>query len=80
MAKQGAGPQQREVKWDERTVKTFTAAFARVMQEAEEAGVPMPVMEAMVRDWLASLEALRQAKMLAAQWQALGAPGFQFPH
>lgn len=71
--------QQREVKWDKKVVEEFSKRFVATMTWAEEAGVPMPVMEGAVRDWLAGLEALRQARMLAMQFEALGAPGFVRP-
>jgi hypothetical protein len=70
---------QRDVKWDKKTVEEFSKRFAGLMTWAEDSGVPMPVMEGAVRDWLASLEALRQARMLAMQFQAMGAPGFVLP-
>lgn len=71
--------QQREVKWDKKVVEEFSKSFVATMTRAEENGVPMPVMEGAVRDWLAGLEALRQARMLAMQFQAMGAPGFVLP-
>lgn len=74
-----AQQQQREVKWDKKTVEEFSKRFTGLMHWAEENGVPMPVMEGSVRDWLASLEALRQARMLAMQFEAMGAPGFVLP-
>lgn len=72
-------PQQRDVKWDKKTVEEFNKRFIAVMTWAEEQGVPMPVMEGVMRDWLASLEAVRSARMLASQFQAMGAPGFLIP-
>lgn len=72
-------PQQRDVKWDKKLVEEFNKRFVGTMQWAEENGIPMPVMEGAVRDWLAGLEALRQARMLAIQFEAMGAPGFVLP-
>lgn len=71
--------QQRKVKWDEKTATSFIKEFHDVMMKAEQEGVPMPVMEGACRDWLASLEAVRSARMLAMQFEAMGAPGFVLP-
>lgn len=71
MAKEQQGPQ-REVKWDERTVKNFIQEFFALMEKGNRTGVPNPVMESACRDWLAMLEAARLATPLIGHWKNMG--------